>query len=126
MKNLFERYKVTLVYFLPLLLLLSFLFWKSISFPLHDFANSYFPAHIVANSNMPETSLFDIYKFNSYIWDLGYNEVLADFYLNSPFNTVAFYPFTFLEDAYLAKSIFNVLSSICSIGFIIERKIIIF
>jgi len=112
MKNIIEKNKISLVSILPLLLLLSFLFWKSLSFPLHDFANSYFPAHIVTNSNTPETILFDIYEYNSYIWDLGYNEVLADFYLNSPFNTVAFYPFTFTQDAYLAKSIFNFLSSL--------------
>lgn len=111
MKNVIKKYKVTLVYSLPLLLVLSFLLWKSLSFPLHDFANSYFPAHIVANTNVPETILFDIYEFNSYIWDLGYNEVLADFYLNSPFNAVAFYPLSFIQDAYLAKSLFNIFSS---------------
>ena len=116
MKKVFEKQKVTLVYFLPLFLFLSFLFWKSLSFPLHDFANSYFPAHIVANSDVPETILFDIYQYNNYIWDLGYDEVLADFYLNSPFNTVVFYPFSLIKDAYLAKSIFN---GLCSIIFLL-------
>jgi len=116
MKNLIKESKGTLVYFLPLSLLLSFLFWKSLSFPLHDFANSYFPAHIITNSNTPETILFDIYEFNSYIWDLGYDEVLADFYLNSPFNTVAFYPFSLIDNAYLAKAIFN---GLCSFLFLL-------
>ncbi|EDP71041.1 hypothetical protein FBALC1_01117 [Flavobacteriales bacterium ALC-1] len=112
MKNLIEKYKVTLVYFLPLFLFLSYLLWNSLSFPLHDFANSYFPAHIISNSSTPEFILFDIYEYNNYIWGLGYEEILGDFYLNSPFNTIAFYPFTFLEDAYTAKSIFNILSSL--------------
>jgi len=109
MKNLFIKYKV---YLIPLALLLCYFLWKSISFYLHDFSNSYFPAHIVANSNTPEIILFDIHTYNNYIWDLGYEQVLADFYLNSPFNAVAFYPFIFIQDAYIAKAIFNALSCV--------------
>ncbi|WP_299098580.1 glycosyltransferase family 87 protein [uncultured Winogradskyella sp.] len=116
MKNVIDKHKGTLVYFLPLFLLLIFLFWRSVSFPLHDFANSYFPAHIVANSATPESVLFDIYEYNNYIWNIGYKEVLGDFYLNSPFNTVAFYPFIVIEDAYLAKAIFN---GLCSLLFLL-------
>jgi hypothetical protein len=112
MKNRVATYSKRFIYILPLLLLLCYFLYQSFSFPLHDFANSYFPAHIVANYNAPEDILFDIYKFNSYIWDLGYEDVLADFYLNSPFNAIVFYPFSLIEDAYLAKVIFNGLSSL--------------
>lgn len=112
MKTFIEENKTKPVYLFPLLLFLGYFLWQSLAFPLHDFSNSYFPAHIVANTNNPETILFDIYIYNSYIWDLGYKEVLGDFYLNSPFNAVVFYPFLFLEDAYLAKLIFNSLSCV--------------
>lgn len=90
--------------------MLVYFFWKSISFPLHDFANSYFPAHITNNSDTPEEILFDIYNYNRYIWNLGYEDVLADFYLNSPFNATFFYPFLSVENAFSAKIIFNFLS----------------
>ncbi|MBC2843627.1 glycosyltransferase family 87 protein [Winogradskyella flava] len=112
MKNFFKQNKNTLIYIIPLGLILVYLFWKSLTFPLHDFSNSYFPAHIATNDNKPEETLFDIYAFNKYIWDLGYDEVLADFYLNSPFNATFFYPFAKLEDAYLAKSIYTIISCV--------------
>ena len=112
MKMLFKNHNYWLVYLIPLALLLCYFLCNSISFPLHDFSNNYFPAYIVANSNTPEIILFDIYMYNNFIWDLGYEEVLADLYLNSPFNAVAFYPFMFIQDAYIAKSVFNILSCV--------------
>ena len=112
MKMLFKNHNYWLVYLIPLALLLCYFLCNSISFPLHDFSNNYFPAYIVANSNTPEIILFDIYMYNNFIWDLGYEEVLADFYLNSPFNAVAFYPFMFIQDAYIAKAVFNILSCV--------------
>ncbi|QRM89034.1 DUF2029 domain-containing protein [Lacinutrix sp. WUR7] len=110
MKNLFTKYRTTFVSLLPILLFLGYFFYKSLSFPLHDFANSYFPAYIVANASHPDTILFDIYAYNNYIWNVGYPEVLADFYINSPFNVIAFYPFVFIENAYIAKAVFNSIS----------------
>ena len=124
MKQITKINGFSIVYILPLFLAIIYFLIQSFSFSLHDFSNSYFPAHIVANNNAPETILFDIYEFNNYIWQLGYDEVLADFYLNSPFNATVFYPFTFIEDAYLAKSIFNILGSllfIISIYYLIKR-----
>ena len=112
MKNLLLKYSILSKCFLPLLLFLGYFFLSSLEFPLHDFSNSYFPAHILANTNESDVILFDIYKYNNYIWNLGYDDVLADFYLNSPFNTIAFYPFIFIQDVYLAKAIFNVFSII--------------
>ena len=109
MKDLLKQNKSTLIYYLPLVLLLAYFFWKSLSFPLHDFSNSYFPAHIVNHDNEPEQTLFDIYVYNQYIWNLGYEDVLADFYLNSPFNATFFHPFSLVENAYAAKAIFNFL-----------------
>ncbi|MDH7913361.1 glycosyltransferase family 87 protein [Winogradskyella sp. SYSU M77433] len=110
MRNFLNLNRQTLIYFTPLGLVLIYFFLKSLSFPLHDFANSYFPADITSNSEEPELILFDIYNYNEYIWDLGYKEVLGDFYLNSPFNAVAFYPLTYVQNAYIAKAIFNCIS----------------
>ena len=110
MRNFLNLNRQAFIYFTPLGLVLIYFFLKSLSFPLHDFANSYFPAHITANSEEPEVILFDIYNYNEYIWDLGYREVLGDFYLNSPFNAVAFYPLTYVQNAYSAKAIFNCIS----------------
>jgi hypothetical protein len=56
------------------------------------------------------TQLFDIYAFNSYIWKLGYTDVLVDFYINSPFTISLFYPLSFIENPYAAKAIFNLIS----------------
>jgi hypothetical protein len=36
--------------------------------------------------------------------------VLVDFYLNSPFTITFFYPFTFIENPYIAKAIYNLIS----------------
>ena len=112
MNNQLMKNNIAILYLLPLVVLLFYVFWNSISFPLHDFANSYFSAHVLARSDNQEAILFDIYEFNKYTWSLGYEEVLVDFYLNSPFTTVAFYPFVNIQDAYLAKIIFNVIGSL--------------
>lgn len=124
MKQNIIKHIFTVKSIFPLLLFLGYVFYRSLSFPLHDFANSYFPAHLAIYNNTPEFFLFDIYEFNNYIWSLGYNEVFADFYLNSPFNIVAFYPFAFIENAYTAKAVFNGISCILfvlSIAALIKR-----
>lgn len=78
--------------------------------PLHDFSNSYFPARLLHDGVAPETVIFDIHSFNSYIWELGYTEELVDFYVNSPFTVAAFYPLAYIENPYTAKLIFNCIS----------------
>jgi len=78
--------------------------------PLHDFANNYFPALLATENIPPETVLYDIYDFNQYAWSKGYNDVLADFYLNSPFTATLFYPFAFIKNAFYSKLIFNLIS----------------
>ncbi|WP_298311593.1 glycosyltransferase family 87 protein [uncultured Aquimarina sp.] len=82
----------------------------SYSAPLHDFSNSYFSARLLHEGITPENVIYDIYAFNNYIWDLGYSDELVDFYVNSPFTLVAFYPLAYIKDAYLAKFIFNSIS----------------
>lgn len=81
-----------------------------LSLPLHDFANNYFPALLATESIPPETVLYDIYDFNQYAWSKGYESVLADFYLNSPFTSTLFYPFALIKNAYYSKLIFNLIS----------------
>jgi len=87
---------------------------------LHDFGNSYFPALMVHQGITPESIIFDIYDFNQYVWNLGYSDVLLDFYYNSPFNTTAFYVLAYIEDAYLAKAIFNSINIIVLILSVIK------
>jgi hypothetical protein len=75
--------------------------------------------------HVPYAHLFDIYEFNKYIWDLGYPDVLADFYLNSPFTTVAFYPLSLIKNPFVAKAIFNLTSIflfIVSVYYLIQIK----
>ena len=96
--------------FIPLTLICGVFFVKSISFPLHDYSNSYFPATLLIDNIQPEKVVYDIYDFNKYAWNKGYPEVFIDFYLNSPFTATFFYTFALIEDAYLSKAIFNLLS----------------
>lgn len=95
---------------LPICILFIFLFVKSTSYPLHDYSNSYFPALMAKEGIPPETIVFDIYDYNKYAWDKGYNEVFIDFYLNSPFTSTFFYPFALISNAYHSKHFFNSIS----------------
>jgi len=99
----------------PLIVVLGFYFFQSLDFNLHDFSNSYFSARMI-REGVPSSRLFDIYEFNSYIWNLGYADVLVDFYLNSPFTITAFYPLSFVENPYVAKAIFNLISIFLFLG----------
>jgi len=105
----------TLLYLGPTILVLVFYFIQSLDYNLHDFSNSYFSARML-HDGIPHTQLFDIYEFNNYIWNLGYTDVLVDFYLNSPFTLAAFYPLSFIENPYVAKAIFNLISIFLFIG----------
>ena len=105
----------TLLYLGPTIIVLGFYFIQSLDFNLHDFSNSYFSARMLQD-DIPHTRVFDIYQFNSYIWNLGYNDVLVDFYLNSPFTLAAFYPLSFIENPYVAKAIFNLIGIFLFIG----------
>jgi len=113
----------TLLYFCPLLIVLSYSFYQSLAFNLHDFSNSYFSARMIREGVSP-SHLFDIYEFNSYIWNLGYPDVLVDFYLNSPFTISFFYPLSYIENPYVAKAIFNFISIVlfCWSLYILIRK----
>lgn len=113
MKTIFKEHKMLLLYVLPTMCLCLYFLMSSFSHSLHDFSNSYFSARLVHEQIPPETVIFDIYKFNSYIWDLGYTNELVDYYVNSPFTLAAFYPLAFIEDAYVAKTVFNSLSILC-------------
>jgi len=102
----------TLLYLLPTLALLVYLLIVAQNAPLHDYATSYFAAHMIKNGLLPESYLFDIYQFNKYVWSQGYPKDLVDFYLNSPFTATAYYPFALVSNAVLSKTIFLSISSI--------------
>ena len=115
----------TLLYFCPILIVLFYFFFQSLFFNLHDFSNSYFSARMI-REGISHSQLFDIYEFNSYIWNLGYPNVLVDFYLNSPFTISLFYPLSFIENPYVAKAIFNLMSIVLfswSIYVLIRKKL---
>ena len=101
--------KFPLLYLGPLFLVLFYFLFQSLTYNIHDFSNSYFSAKLIRES-LSSNLLFDIYEFNSYIWNLGYTNVLVDFYINSPFTITFFYPFTFIENPYIAKAIYNLIS----------------
>ena len=105
-----KDHKIPLLYVMPTALLCLYFLIQSYGAPLHDFSNSYFSARLLHDGIPPETVIFDIHAFNSYIWELGYTEVLVDFYVNSPFTLAAFYPLAYISDPYLAKFIFNSIS----------------
>lgn len=118
--------KTFLRYLLPTAVLCFYFLIISYDAPLHDFSNSYFSARLVHEGIPPETVIFDIYAFNSYIWELGYTDVLVDFYVNSPFTLAAFYPLAYIEDAYLAKFVFNSISVLLFLAglFLLAKKTI--
>ena len=113
----------TLLYFSPILLVFSYFFYQSLFYNLHDFSNSYFSARMI-REGVSHSQLFDIYEFNSYIWNLGYTDVLVDFYLNSPFTISLFYPLSFIENPYVAKAIFNLIGIVLFIWslFVLIKK----
>lgn len=113
MMTFLKNNKRHILYVLPTLLLCLYFLKSSYSQPLHDFSNSYFSARLLHEGVAAETVIFDIYKFNSYIWELGYKGELVDFYVNSPFTLAVFYPLAYIKNAYLAKAIFNGFSIIC-------------
>ncbi|WP_299680820.1 glycosyltransferase family 87 protein [uncultured Dokdonia sp.] len=125
--NLFTKdNKTLLVYLLPTVIVCLYFLIVSYDAPLHDFSNSYFSARLIHDGIVPETVIFDIHAFNAYIWGLGYTDVLVDFYVNSPFTLAAFYPLAYIEDAYLAKFVFNSISVLLFLAglFLLAKKTI--
>ena len=96
------------LYLGPLFFVLFYFLFQSLTYNIHDFSNSYFSAKLIRES-LSSNLLFDIYEFNTYIWNLGYTNELVDFYINSPFTITFFYPFTFIENPYVAKAIYNLI-----------------
>lgn len=100
------------LYLLPTVVVCLYFFKKSLTFNLHDFGNSYFPALMILEGENPAQTVFDIFQFNQYAWAKGYKDVLLDYYLNSPFCSTFVLPFSVLENAYIAKAVFNGISII--------------
>jgi hypothetical protein len=100
-----------LKWYIPLLVFITYFTVASYNFQLHDFANYYFASK--AGLEFEDSSfIYSIYSFNSYVWSLGYPEVLVDFYINSPFTIAVFSPFLWFKNAFVAKLMFNIISSV--------------
>ena len=110
MRSFFRKNNQLLIYLLPTIWICGYLFYRSLNFGVHDFGNSYFAAKMVQDEDVPLTDLYDITAFNSYVWGLGHDEIVLDFYLNSPFTSVAFYPLGSIANAFWGKVIFNIIS----------------
>lgn len=94
---------------LPLLLLCGFYIVKATGFSLHDFGNYYFGGYFFAQGTFTADMYFP-YIFNRDIAALGYESLFLNYAPNTPFLTLLFYPFHFL-DPFTAKLIFNLLST---------------
>ena len=106
MNALLKKTNTAFFYLIPAVVICGYYFYKSWFFEIHDFGNSYFAARMLHDGTSLH-QLYDIAAFNSYVWNLGYPDVLLDFYLNSPFTPVLFYPLASIENVILAKAIFN-------------------
>ena len=106
MNALLKKTNTAFFYLIPAVVICGYYFYKSWFFEIHDFGNSYFAARML-HDGTSLTQLYDIAAFNSYVWNLGYPDALLDFYLNSPFTPVLFYPIASIENVLLAKAIFN-------------------
>lgn len=104
-----SKYKLHLI---PTVVVCLYFLYKSLNFNLHDFGNSYFPALMILEDQNPTDLIFDIFQFNQYVWKKGYNDVLLDYYLNSPFCSTFILPITIFKNAYFAKTFFNSISII--------------
>lgn len=100
--------------FLPLLLLCAFYIYKTIAFPIHDFANYYFGGYFLRQHTFTSNTYFP-YLFNKEIVALGHPPLFAGFAPNTPFLAMLLYPFTFVSLA-SAKLIFNIISGILFIN----------
>jgi Glycosyltransferase family 87 len=85
------------------------LYWifVSITFPTHDFANTYFAAYFFQNGQFKE-GIFDPYSFNKKIALAGFTGIYGSFNPNPPFIAWLFSPFSYLPLAY-AKLFFNLI-----------------
>lgn len=106
-ETVFKKY----VWYIPLIFCVGYFLVASYNFQLHDFANYYFSATAGIEFQDP-SFIYSIYDFNAYAWLSGYEDVLIDFYINTPFTISAYHPFGLISNAYVSKLILNVLSCI--------------
>ncbi len=109
MKSLATLHKKAL-YYIPILLLLSYLLIKSHFFILHDFSTYYFSALFLVENTF-STATYDALSFNEAIVAKGYEQIFAAYYPNTPFIAAFFLPFT-LFSPHFAKILFVVLTVI--------------
>lgn len=104
MKIAAEKY----IYLLPTLVLGLFYLYRSIDFPVHDFANYYFGGQFFSHGQFDHNVYFP-YWFNSRIYAAGHNGIFAAYAPNTPFLALVFAPLSMLPVA-VAKLFFNAVS----------------
>ncbi|UUC46645.1 glycosyltransferase family 87 protein [Flavobacterium cerinum] len=106
MKQLFKTYYPLF----PIIALCGFYVYQATGFVLHDFANYYFGGYFFSEGHFTSDLYFpDI--FNREIATLGYTSVFTSFAPNTPFLTLLFYPFHFVNP-FTAKLVFNLISCV--------------
>ena len=94
--------------FFPLIMLFFFYGFKSIYFPIHDYANYYFGGKLLIEQHLSSSIYFPL-EFNRAISATGQAGVFASYAPNTPFLALLFAPFSLLPIAF-SKLIFNSIS----------------
>ncbi len=94
--------------FVAIAILISYYCFKSISHPIHDFANYYFAGKFFVEGSFDQT-IYDPTTFNLKLSEQGYQGFFVNFSPNSPFIALFFFPLASL-DIQLAKLLFNFLN----------------
>ncbi len=97
-------------YYLPLFLVLIIINIGASFFMLHDFSNAYFGASFLQANNF-DASIYDALAFNQKVAQAGWKNMFVAYYPNTPFLAFFFTPLTVIKSPFLAKIIFNALSS---------------
>jgi len=106
MKVFYGKYLV----WIPLVFVCGFFLFRSVYFPVHDFANYYFGGVFLSEVHF-SASVYFPYSFNKAISEMGHQGIFASYAPNSPFLAFVFAPFSLLPLS-VAKIIFNA-GSIC-------------
>jgi hypothetical protein len=106
----------SIVWFLPLILVISWLFYKNLTTSPQDFSNYYFGAYFQAQGQTGAW-WYDPAIFNKQISNAGFQHIFASYSPNPPSVALFFLPLASFSPA-IAKIIFNGLSGILLVFFL--------
>lgn len=109
---------------LPLILVLILVLWRSFFFELHDFSNAYFAAYFLELSSF-DSEIYDALSFNQNLVHHGFLNYFVAYYPNTPFLAFFFLPFSYFFSPENAKLCFNLVSCFLFIFSLFRLKKII-